>query len=102
MNNRTISHYRITGQLGSGRGAQSHVITSAEADTNFTWTTDGQLIDDQAGTLQRVDPATGTKIVIVPDEGKPNGNPSACADGRSIVFELVLHGSTESDNIWRM
>ncbi|PYX31758.1 MAG: hypothetical protein DMG77_05230 [Acidobacteria bacterium] len=86
----------------SGSGAQSHVITSAEADTNFTWTTDGQLIDDQAGTLQRVDPATGTKIVIVPDEGKPNGNPSACADGRSIVFELVLHGSTESDNIWRM
>ncbi len=76
--------------------------TSAEADTNFTWTTDGQLIDDQAGALQRIDPATGSKIVIVPEEGKPNGNPSACASGRSIVFELVLHGGTESDNIWRM
>jgi Tol biopolymer transport system component len=40
--------------------------------------------------------------VIATEEGKPSGNPAACADGRSIIFELILHGSSESDNIWRM
>ncbi len=86
----------------SGPGAQAHPITSAIAVTNFTWTTDGQLIGDQENKLNRIDPATGTKTVIAIEEGKPSGNPAACADGRWIVFELILHGSSESDNIWRM
>jgi len=86
----------------SGNSAQARPITSAEAGTNFTWTTDGRLVSDQANALNRIDPATGAKTVVVTEEGKPNGNPAACADGRSILFELVLHGAGESDNIWRM
>jgi eukaryotic-like serine/threonine-protein kinase len=86
----------------SGAGAQAHALTSAEAGTNLTWTTDGQLVDDQGGVLQRVDPATGSKTAIATEEGKPNGNPSACPDGRSIVFELVLHGGSKADNLWRI
>jgi eukaryotic-like serine/threonine-protein kinase len=84
----------------SGPSAQARSVTSAEADTNFTWTTDGQLVSDQGSLLDRIDPGTGSKAVITTEEGKPNGNPSACADGRSILFELVLHGTSESDNIW--
>ncbi len=87
---------------GSGASEQAHALTSAEAGTNLTWTTDGQLVDDQRGVLNRVDPATGTKTVIATEEGKPNGNPSACPDGRSIVFELVLHGGSKADNLWRI
>ena len=86
----------------SGSSAQARAITSADADTNFTWTTDGQLISDQSTALNRIDPATGSKTVIATEEGKPNGNPAACPDGRSILFELVLHGGTNTDNIWRM
>jgi serine/threonine protein kinase len=86
----------------SAPGAQAHPITSAIAGTNFTWTTDGQLIGDQENKLNRIDLATGSKTVIATEEGKPSGNPAACADGRSIIFELILHGSSESDNIWRM
>jgi Tol biopolymer transport system component len=40
--------------------------------------------------------------VIATEEGKPNGNPYACPDGRSIVFELVLHGGSKADNLWRI
>ena len=87
---------------GSGASAQAHSITSAAANTNFTWTPDGQLVSDQANALNRIDPATGSKTVITTEEGKPNGNPSACADARHLVFELVLHGSTGDDNIWRI
>jgi eukaryotic-like serine/threonine-protein kinase len=87
---------------GSGPGTEAHPIASAMANTNFTWTPDGQLISDQANVLNRIDPATGTKSVIVTEEGKPSGNPAACTDGLSIVFELVLHGNTGNDNIWRI
>ncbi len=85
----------------SGRSADARRLTAADAGTNFTWTTDGQIVDDQSGVLNRIDPATGNKTVIATEEGKPNGNPSACADGRSIVFELILHGGSDSDNVWR-
>jgi serine/threonine protein kinase/dipeptidyl aminopeptidase/acylaminoacyl peptidase len=86
----------------SGSNAEARRLTAVDAGTNFTWTTDGQLVDDQSGVLNRIDPMTGNKTVIATEEGKPNGNPSACPDGRSIVFELVLHGGGDSDNIWRI
>jgi serine/threonine protein kinase/Tol biopolymer transport system component len=86
----------------SGTGAQGRPITWAWANTNFTWTTDGQLIGDQANALNRIDTATGSKTVIATEQGKPSGNPAACADGRYIAFELVLHGNTSDDNVWRI
>ena len=86
----------------SAPSAEARRLTAADAGTNFTWTTDGQLIDDQSGVLYRIDPVTGNKAVVATEEGKPNGNPAACADGRSLVFELVLHGGSDSENIWRI
>ena len=85
-----------------GPASQVRSVTSAHSGTNFTWTADGQLISDQGNALNRIDPATGSKTVIATEEGRPNGNPSACADGRSLLFELILHGTTDSDNVWRM
>jgi serine/threonine protein kinase len=87
---------------GSGASAQAHPITSATAETNFTWTPDGQIIGDQAGALNRIDPTTGSKTVIATEQGKLTGNPSACADDRYIVFELVLHAGSGNDNLWRI
>jgi serine/threonine protein kinase len=86
----------------SGPNSEARRLTAADAGTNFTWTTDGQLVDDQSGVLNRVDPMTGNKTVIATEEGKPNGNPSACPDGRSLVFELILHGGSDRENIWRI
>jgi Tol biopolymer transport system component len=39
--------------------------------------------------------------VIATEEGKAAGDPSACADGHFVVFELLLHAGTGADNIWR-
>ena len=86
----------------SGSAAQARAVSSSESDTNFTWTKDGQLITDQTSRLNRIDPTNGSKTQVATEEGKPSGNPAACADGRTILFELVLHGASESDNIWRM
>ena len=78
------------------------LLTSTESDTNFTWTADGQIIGDQGAMLNRIDPGPGTKTVIATEQGKTNGNPAACADGRYVTFELGLLGSTGDDNIWRI
>jgi serine/threonine protein kinase len=86
----------------SGTRAQARPVAPAESQTNFTWTPDGQLIGDQAIALNRIDPVTGSKTVIPTEEGKPNGNPAACADGRYITFELGFHAGSGDDNLWRI
>jgi eukaryotic-like serine/threonine-protein kinase len=87
---------------GSGSAVQARVLTSAQAFTNFTWTPAGQLIADQSNTLNRIDPATGNKSVITIEAGSPSGNPTACPDGRNIIFELGFHAGAGDSNIWRI
>ena len=92
-------HWNLFVMSASG---EARAVAPTNQNTNFTWTADGQLIGDQRTLLNRVDPATGVKSVITPEEGHPSGNPSACADGRFIVFELLFHGGPGYDNIWRI
>ncbi|MGA7398621.1 MAG: protein kinase [Candidatus Sulfotelmatobacter sp.] len=77
--------------------ATARQIASADADTNFTWTPENQLISDQANVLNRIDPATGNKTVI-PGEAV-SGAPWACGEGGSVVFVRFQSGV---QNIWRM
>jgi len=77
-------------------------ITSTEAETNFTWTHDNQIIADQRNTLNAIDPATGTKTqFIAQEEGRVGGNPAACADGRYVVFDLIFKVGSGNQDIWR-
>ena len=77
--------------------AQARRVTSALADTNFTWTPKNQLISDQSNVLNLVDPATGNKTVI-PGHAV-SSTPWACGEGGSIVFVRFQSGV---QNIWRM
>ncbi|MFZ0197705.1 MAG: protein kinase [Candidatus Sulfotelmatobacter sp.] len=78
-------------------GAQARSVTSAEADTNFTWTPQNQLISDQSNLLRLIDPATGNKTVI-PGQAV-SSDPSACGEDGSIVFVRLQGGA---QNVWRM
>jgi eukaryotic-like serine/threonine-protein kinase len=81
----------------AGSTAQMRQITSSDADTNFTWTADNQLISDQGNLLNLIDPATGNKSTI---PGQTSGGaPWACGSGSSIVFVRFDNGA---QNIWRM
>jgi serine/threonine protein kinase/Tol biopolymer transport system component len=86
----------------SAPSAQGHTLASAVADTNFTWTPDGFLISDQGSALNRIDPTTGNKTVVVTEEGSSSGNPNACADGHYVLFELGFRRGTSDNNVWRM
>ena len=87
---------------GSDSGGQARVLAPAEPYTHFSWTPSGQLIGDQGNKLNRIDPTNSTQSAIPTEEGTPNGNPSACADGHNIAFELAFHGGSGDSNIWRV
>src|SRR5277367_5153702 len=42
------------------------------------------------------------KTLLPTEEGRPSGDPSACADGRHVVFLLGFHGTSSTVNIWRV
>jgi eukaryotic-like serine/threonine-protein kinase len=69
---------------------------SADGETNFTWTSENQLISDQANVLNLIDPATGVKTVIA--DQVIGGAPSACGEGQAVVFGRYQKGV---QNIWR-
>ena len=96
------SRWNIFAMPSSGTSEQGRNLMASLADTNFTWTKDGLLIADQYGVLNRIDPATSSKTTIVTPEGKPSGNPNACADGQHLVFDLGLPGGDSQNNIWRI
>jgi serine/threonine protein kinase len=82
--------------------AQAREVASTDTSTNFTWTQDNQLIDDQSNSLHFVNPSTGAKTPIATEEKSPGGNPSVCADGHTVVFDMAFHGGTGNSNIWRV
>ena len=96
------SRWNIFSMPSSGTSEQGRNLAPSMPDTNFTWTKDGFLIGDQYGILNRVDPANGSKTTIVTPEGKPAGNPNACADGQHLVFDLGFPGDGAQNNIWRI
>jgi serine/threonine protein kinase/Tol biopolymer transport system component len=79
-----------------GSSSQARVVTTADGDSNITWTPDNRLVSDQGNGLNLIDPATGSKTVM-PGDGV-RGAPWACANG-SIVFVKFLNGA---QNVWRM
>jgi eukaryotic-like serine/threonine-protein kinase len=88
--------------VASNPESPGRAVTSTRANTNFSWTEDGQLINDQDDAFTRIDPATGNKSTITPEEGKLAGDFSACGNGKYIVFESLSLGSGSDVSLWRM
>jgi Tol biopolymer transport system component/tRNA A-37 threonylcarbamoyl transferase component Bud32 len=88
----------IAGTLGSNEARQ---IGPTNPSTNFTWTRDGRLVYDKDDTLNWVNPDSGAKGVLQTEPDTASGDPSACADGRYLVFDHRSHASKGSRNIWR-
>ena len=94
------SRWNLMVAPAAGPSAQARSIASVVSDTNFTWTRDNQTISDQRNALYLTDPVSGSETVI-PGMAGPVGNPSACGDGRYVVFQKFDPG-LGSWSIWRM
>ncbi|MGA2415806.1 MAG: protein kinase [Candidatus Sulfotelmatobacter sp.] len=90
-------HWNLQVMPTTGSAPPVQPLTTADADTNFTWTAGNQLVSDQANVLNMIDPATGNKTVI-PGEVS-GGAPWACGGSGSIVFIRLQKGA---QNLWRM
>ena len=84
-----------------GSDEQPQPVTTGAPVRGFTWTHDNQFIIDQQYMLSQLNPSTGGKTPLMAEEGSLPSQPDACADGRSIVFALALHGGQRTQNIWR-
>ena len=89
-----------TSGLSSGTVQQ---LTSGAAVENFTWAADGQIIVAQQSALSLLQPVSGDKTPLTSSQQDGGAfAPSACANGRYIVFSLGGHGGGITLNIWRM
>jgi eukaryotic-like serine/threonine-protein kinase len=79
-------------------GAEQQVrqVSSSDADTNFTWTSDNKLISDQSNVLNLIDPSSGDKTRLAGE--MVSGAPWVCAPTGVIVFVKFMKGT---QNIWR-
>jgi eukaryotic-like serine/threonine-protein kinase len=81
-------------------GADAHEIGPARDDENFTWTLDGRLIDDKENALHWMNPDSGATGTFATDANSTSGGPSACPDGRYLVFDHSFVGKVRQ-NVWR-
>jgi Tol biopolymer transport system component len=94
-------HQNLFVMPAGGKSEQAQQVSSGASVHHFSWGHDGQLLDDQDMALTMLDPATGAKATLMSETGSLAVSPSACPDGRYIVFALAFHGGQPTQSIWR-
>jgi serine/threonine protein kinase len=82
--------------------SQLRQITSGAPMYHFSWTRDSHLVRDSESDLSLLDPETGSSTPLQTAERTWSNAPSACADGRYVVFTSGITQGKKVLNIWRM
>jgi len=97
------THWNIYALASAGSGESSgQQLTSGAPVESFAWTPKGQMVFAQELALFSLDPASAARTTINLVGGGLATQPSACADGKYLVFALAGHAGAKSQNIWRM
>ena len=97
------NHFDLFAAPASDLGSsQAQQVTTGARVSSFVWTPDGQMI--LAGdALNLFNPDTGSKAPLTsPRQDGVAFWPSACANGRYVVFTLMGHGGARTEPVWRM
>jgi serine/threonine protein kinase/Tol biopolymer transport system component len=94
-------HWNLAVMSATPDGSVARPIGPANTGTNFTWTRDGRLVYDKDGTLSWINPDSGAKGAFPTEPDSASANPSACSDGRYLVFDQRIRAVNGSRNIWR-
>ncbi len=87
---------------GSGDAGQAQQVTSGKPAGTFAWSTNGKLIVAQEAAMTLLDPESRSTSMLVSEENSLSVQPSACADGRYIVFLLAGHAGKLTEVVGRM
>lgn len=82
--------------------AQARQITSGASVHNFSWMPNGQIIRPAENWFSIVNPDTGSASPLPAPADAIGDAPSACADGRYIVFSGIFGKGKPVINVWRM
>jgi len=94
------SHYNLFTMPAEASG-QPRQITSGAPSFHFTWTGDGQIVRDLPSGLGLLNPASGSESNLSVPDSKYTSGPSACGDGKYLVFTTISPGKPVL-RIWRM
>jgi serine/threonine protein kinase/Tol biopolymer transport system component len=94
-------HWNLAVMSATLDASEARPIGPANTGTNFTWTRDGRLVYDKDGTLSWINADSGAKGVFPTEPDSASANPSACSDGRYLVFDHRTRAANGSRNIWR-
>ncbi|HLW89332.1 MAG TPA: protein kinase [Terriglobales bacterium] len=87
---------------GSNGTTQLHQVPSATGINRFSWTRNGDFIRDNGDSgLRQINGSSGALSTLSSPAQDFHFGPSACGDGRYVVFTL-LSPSAHTLNIWRM
>jgi len=92
---------RPASDLSSGQAQQ---LTSGSGVFGFAWTPDSKVIlGELQGAQSLFHPDTGNKTPLTsPQQEGAAVHPSACANGRYVVFSMLARGDATKQPIWRM
>jgi serine/threonine protein kinase len=86
----------------SSSAEQAHQVTSGVTVRNFTWMADGQIMRPSENWVSVLNPESGNITPLPAGANQFADAPSACADGRYVVFMGVFGKGKPVVNIWRM
>jgi eukaryotic-like serine/threonine-protein kinase len=96
------SHYNLfVMPATASSGSEARQVTSGAPIFGFDWTHDGKVVMDSGADLDQLDPESGSKTRVVENAGILLNSPSACADGRYVVFSSALGTGSRVLNVWR-
>jgi len=93
-------HWNLYAAAGGDGITSARQISSEPPVSGFTWMRDGQIGRDSPSGLRILNPQSGETIPLSAPNGYLSTRPSACGDGRYIVF-TGINTAERVLNIWR-
>jgi len=96
-------HYNLFAMPASSNAAEARQVSSGAPVMRFSWTHDGQMVvrSDSNSGLSLLNPQSSGKTPIFTRDGALVNIPSACPDGRYVVFSGLLNKGNNVLDIWR-
>jgi len=82
--------------------APARQVTASASVLGFAWMKDARLLLDLRSGFTLTDPVADTSSLLGTGEASSPENPSACSDGRYLVFSALAATGLGTRNIWRM
>ncbi len=96
------SHYDLfVMPATASTGSEARQVTSGAPIFGFGWTRDSKVVVDSGSDLDLLDPESGSKTRLAENAGVIISGPSACRDGRYVVFTSAIGKGNRVLNVWR-